>query len=869
VRRLNAWLVVLSISIASIVAGVVFAVDSPSAWMSSASPTLQKVVDLPDNVPPAQTNIDCDKITTRLADSSTMQEDCVMQTPLGLAGDKGVIFTGASEAVPIVAPPPFIGLHPIPNQQMLYTYSSSSVFGMYMQFYKTIRDKLKPSPDFINGSYQYPLTKGPDFVLKNLAGNSQPMNPESLAFSQNGDWMILDFQFQGFVRVNLATFDMVPFAPSMNNGSDYASYNAQATISNDGRYVAVKSGNAKDFKVYDIASCAGAVLPVDAANPKCQSRSYWQDLNSQLPGLQALYQPRFTSDMQLSVTAQYAYSGGKYKAAQYTLTAPGENPSGIEYLSMGDSYASGQGAFNYIAGTDTANNPCHLSSLSYPFLLSASLFNSGHSIACSGAETEDIVGNSNEYTGRVNDGIRKKDRKNIDEIIATYSPGYLLQSDFVQKHNPSAITLSIGGNDVGFEDIVTRCVTPAVVNSTCYPTKEDQQEIVERILNTRGKLQSTYRAVNGPSRRVYIIGYPQIVVNGGSCANNVHLNEQEIKLFIDLTDLLNQTIQTAAAVAGAQYIDVSNAFIGHRMCETKSSNLAVNGLTGGTDTGFGAARFIGAESYHPNVLGHELLKQSILGQTNNLKAYAKTTQPSLIPPTLPSSSAPSTGRVINLTITNNLLTPDTIASLSTLSLNVESSVVQLKASSSYSVRLDAATASVGTATTDITGQFTGTISVPGDLPCGPHTVHIIGLNIINQPIDIYKEVYIAPQNAGCGGAQSKCGVVADSGSDIDKDGIDDACDPLISDPPTGPAYSVYLTGSSIHASKVGAAVPAPQQVEFVSENTNCISPLSSSANAQHSRDNYEILFFGTLFGITLGYLYIKGNKYKQVAGSLR
>lgn len=796
--RRYAPLIALAIGFVGIFVGVVFAAEPPPPWMSADTPTLQNVVQLADNSALPESNHDCDRITTRIASSTAMVDDCVVQSPLGLASQNGIIFNGSSELMPISPPAVFTGLNPIPGQEMVYTYTSASSFGLYMHFYRSIRDKLL-SPSLVNGRWQYTLTQNPDFTLKNLSGKSQTINPATLAFSQNGQWMVVDFPYQGFVRVNLATFETVPFAPSLNTGQDTSSYSAQITVNNDGRYVAMRPKNAEELRLYDIQSCAGAVLPVSPSDPKCKSRNYWNDMTASIPGLKAIYQPRFTSDMQLTMTAQYDYKPGSYRVAQYTLTAPGIDPSGMEYLGMGDSFASGQGAFNYIAGTDTEINRCHLSSLSYPFLLSSSLFSSGRSIACSGARTYDITDISQGYTGQVYDGITREKRTSITEILHGYKPGYLPQLDFLTRHNPRTITLSIGGNDIGFSDIIKRCVMPAVWHTTCYPTKEDQEELVKRIQGVQSKLQNVYRTVSQGGRRVYVIGYPQIVKPGGNCANNVHLDEAEIGMFIDLTYTLNETIKQAAAKAGVHYVDVSNAFIGHRMCETGSGQVAVNGFTAGNDAGPGGLKFIGAESYHPNALGHELLWRAILGQTNNFKNYTKTqpTSPSSSP--LPYPGAAVSGRSVNMTVSDDSLVPDVLTAQSPVRLRADPRSALLKSSASYNVRLDTSTATITTLTTNSLGELQGTIAIPPSVACGPHTLHVYGPGMANQPLDVYKEIYV--DTPDCAAARTACGLIPLSGTDHDQDGTDDACDAVISDPPSIAAQRVYLTTNTIHVAR--------------------------------------------------------------------
>lgn len=800
-----AFVVVISV-------GLVMAIETPSSWVNTTDPTVQKIINLPDNTLPVGGNLDCENITSRIAGTSTMVPDCVVPTAFGLAGNEGVTFIGASDSIRVVPPWPYNGLRPIANQGMFYTYTSAQVIGLYMHFYNSIRDKMPPVPETVNGRLQYTLTKVPDRVLTDAAGRRLPINTNTLAFSSDGNWMVADIPFEGFVRINMATFDIVPFAPSLNAGNDYGGYAAEVAITNDGRHVAIKPSNAAELRVYDLGTCNNPTLPVSRQQPKCQSRDYWPYLTTQVSGPKALYKLRFTNDMQVSFTAVYAYlSASQFKVAQYVLTAPGENVSGIEYLGMGDSFASGQGAYSYIDGTDTANNTCHLSSLSYPFLLSTSLFNSGHSVACSGARIKDVTGNPKLYGGQnvPNRNQPELDRLNLLSVIyKDYSPGYLLQNEFVQKYRPQTLTLSIGGNDIGFSDVVKQCVMPRIKDTTCYPTYEDQQELVKRITAVGDKLKTTYKTISGPGRTVYVIGYPHIVVEGGNCAANVHLDSKEIKLFVGLTDTLNEVIKRAAESAGAKYVDVSQTFVGHRMCETKSSQVAVNGFTAGNDEGIGSLKFIGAESYHPNALGHELLKQAILRQTSNLRNVAgvptnTTLVTSDIASTLPQSDALKTGRSLNLTINDTDITPDVVALGVLTPITLNTSTALLKPAASYTMRLDDAPAAIATITTDTSGSLGGSIVLPPNTTCGSHVVHLYGQNIANQPVDIFKVIYVPASNGDCNNdgqpdTTASCGVLAKSGMDSDKDGIDDACDGYIADPPT---YKVYITGSSIHAVK--------------------------------------------------------------------
>ena len=802
----GAIVVLIAVSI-----GVARAVESPLAWQSSGNPTLQKTLDLSPNTYPSESNFDCDEVTIRTSGAAIAQPDCMVNVPFGQVGSNGVVFSGSSESVPVVPERPYFGLQPIPGQNMVATYTSSSVVGVYVHFYNSIRDKLEHTQLVINGAWQYTIRGKPDFSLKDSSGKLLVVNPSAMAFSTNGAWMVADVPWQGFVRVNLATFDVQPFAPSMQQPGDYSQRTAQLAISNDGRSVVLKPSNFEEFKVYDLAKCTGGTLPVTPGSDLCNSRNYWEILSVQIPSLWIIYQPRFTNDAQISFTATYERVQGNFKAANYTLTAPGEDPNGISYLGMGDSFASGQGAFSYMDGTDTANNTCHLSSRAYAFLLRDHVLPGGQTVACSGAKTRDIIEVSNSYEGQVKDKIPKERRENLKEVLSNFTPGFLPQSEFIDKYRPEAITLGIGGNDIGFSNIVASCVSPINPENSCFHTYEDRLELAQRVNGVFDRLVSTYRTVAKPGKRVYVTGYPQIALPGGDCAANVHLDSHELRLAADLIDYLNTVIETAAGKAGVKYVNVSDAFTGHRLCETKSNDVAVNGFTVGRDDGVGSIDFIGAESYHPNVFGHDLLERTIRQRTANLTQPMPVPNPALQAPALPPSAEdpnlPRSGRPINRVVTDDTMVPSLLVRGEEATLLVDKLTAVLRPTTVYSLVLHSTPLLLRTATTDAMGNLESTIQIPAAVEPGFHTLHVYGLNMAGQPIDVYKTVYVAASEADYNGdgvpnISDPCDFILPANQDTDRDGTDDACDANIARPDVGggagrTTNSVTLTGNTI------------------------------------------------------------------------
>src|SRR3954451_5804960 len=92
-------------------------------------------------------------------------------------------------------------------------------------------------------------------------------------------------------------------------------------------------------------------------------------------------------------------------------------------LALGDSFSSGQGAGSYDRGTTALGNKCYRSPLAWPQLLATRLTLAPQpSLACNGATTDDVLRQIKHISG-----------------------------------DPKVITVTVGGKDVGFSKVLTRC----------------------------------------------------------------------------------------------------------------------------------------------------------------------------------------------------------------------------------------------------------------------------------------------------------------------------------------------------------------------------------------------------------------------------
>jgi hypothetical protein len=148
------------------------------------------------------------------------------------------------------------------------------------------------------------------------------------------------------------------------------------------------------------------------------------------------------------------------------------------------------------------------------------------------------------------------------------------------------VSISIGGNDAGFSDVMTTCVLQS--DSDCLARIATAEAYVDNTLP--GKLDTVYDAIRSraPSARVVVIGYPRFYMLGQTCLG---LSETKRSAINDASDYINSTIRTRATAHGFVFGDVRTTFSGHEICSSNSWLHSVNWLNIG-------------ESYHPTVAGH-------------------------------------------------------------------------------------------------------------------------------------------------------------------------------------------------------------------------------------------------------------------------
>lgn len=643
-------------------------------------------------------------------------------------------------------------------------------------------------------------------VLTDSAGTKIYM--KAYAFSQNGEWMVMEAYGLGTLRVNTQTLQMqlidqtklaynLGFAPGM-----------ALAISDDGNSVIRSINPEGSTAVYDLSGCQPGPFTIAANNTGaiqgCRSRNVQQSLQTQLPTFQYMTGMHFSADGKSvsGVAISTGLNGIRlYNRVRYSIA--GYQAPHVGYLALGDSFSSGEGAFSYVQGTDSDSptNKCHLSTLSYPYLTAEALgiMNDFHSVACSGAQYDPHY-------------IAKAQFDNDPNF--NWLSGEEKQHTFVAMSKPDVVTISMIGNDVGFKDKLTTCI---VGPDDCFHFKEDREAVANEFRGKFDDLVALYTDIKKSSGnsnvKVYVLGYPQIL-GTENCQANVRFSLEERKMAQGMVSYLNAIIKAATVSAGVQYIDVEHAFDGYRLCDTHTSDLlnlssaAVNGLIRGNDAfidiNLGPLDYsgpIGNGSFHPNALGHQLMSEALLTQSQNFTKPMPAANPGVIPPYIGSDAyynfigdAPSAGFSGMLLYTS----PTTTVTRATMtgaglvqtghSMHLTETQLYLQSNSQFLVWLRSDPVLAGALTTDSAGHLNGDITIPTDLPAGFHTMHVIGKDIGGGDIDMYQVIYVAASlddynGDGVLNSDDPCLIIPPSGVDSDHDGIDDACDGDIAPPP--------------------------------------------------------------------------------------
>ncbi|NLW99940.1 MAG: SGNH/GDSL hydrolase family protein [Actinomycetales bacterium] len=158
------------------------------------------------------------------------------------------------------------------------------------------------------------------------------------------------------------------------------------------------------------------------------------------------------------------------------------------------------------------------------------------------------------------------------------------------------VTVSIGGNDIGWGTVVAACVAGSDLQ--CAGAIAATTATITDTLP--GLLRDTYSQIEGaaPNAHVVVTGYPRLFSPEYGSYFNASPSEQQA--MNDGADLLNAVIAGVAAEYGFQVVDVTKRFIDHGV------NAPDPWILGLTDPGL----------FHPNLSGYEAYAAAVTAAIN-------------------------------------------------------------------------------------------------------------------------------------------------------------------------------------------------------------------------------------------------------------
>jgi len=217
------------------------------------------------------------------------------------------------------------------------------------------------------------------------------------------------------------------------------------------------------------------------------------------------------------------------------------------YVALGDSYAAGPVIPNQIAPFG-----CLKSDHNYAHLAAPTIGLPLKDATCSGATTEDMTESQSTELGSV--------PPQFDSLSA----------------ETTRVSLTIGGNDIGFSEIIESCVTLNPFSTPCKDkyTAGGKDQIAERIAATAPKVDAVLDgiAARSPLAKVFVVNYAAILPETGfGCWPQMPLGFGDVPYLRAKQKELNAMLTTQAAANGATLVNWYNASIGHDACKGSST----------------------------------------------------------------------------------------------------------------------------------------------------------------------------------------------------------------------------------------------------------------------------------------------------------
>jgi lysophospholipase L1-like esterase len=247
------------------------------------------------------------------------------------------------------------------------------------------------------------------------------------------------------------------------------------------------------------------------------------------------------------------------------------------YTALGDSYAAGP-----LIPTPLSPLGCLKSSNNYGRIAQRTLaFAEYGDATCSGARTDHMTATQN------------------------VSPGPNPPQFNSLSADTQLVTLTIGGNDIGFSDLAQDCVSVLPFGSPCrdrYTRGGDQ--ISARIAATAPKVAAVLQGIHtrAPLAKLLVVNYSAIFPHSGNgCWPRMPVTPADVRWLREKQVQLNTMLAQQAGLNGATIVDVYGASVGRDACAGSGTRWVEPYIPGNA-----------AAPLHPNLRGMQAMAAMVV-----------------------------------------------------------------------------------------------------------------------------------------------------------------------------------------------------------------------------------------------------------------
>lgn len=244
---------------------------------------------------------------------------------------------------------------------------------------------------------------------------------------------------------------------------------------------------------------------------------------------------------------------------------------GPYYVALGDSRAAAP-TWTSVLGGDN----CGRDGAAYPVRLAIDLGITYRSVACISATTTNVL-EGQQLTTAI--------PPQVDALAA----------------DTQLVTLSIGGNDIGWSELIRPCFPAGGGDGKCRTNTAMQTAIAAQLATLPGKVEAVLDEIHerSPNARVMLVGHGGYFGAGG-CAFDSTLHANDAPTVAAFFAQFNAALQSAATAGDAEYVDIAGPAVGHDVCSGANNRWFIGDWPRG-----------GTQFRHPTPLGSQAMADLI------------------------------------------------------------------------------------------------------------------------------------------------------------------------------------------------------------------------------------------------------------------